>query len=172
MSSHKSYFLWVEHARMAELEHRVESACRESQVRVAEAAAARAEGQRAVEQATAAEQGLKAAKVHHEETEVGLRASLANTEAALQEALVALEPEQAALESAQKALEAEQRARSEADQEVLALRGRVMGTEDASAWLREQVARQAEDLSTLEASRIGVYLFCFLVVLIFPSACF
>ena len=46
-----------------------------------------------MEQATAAEQGLEAAKVCHEETEVGLRASLANTEAALQEAWVALEPE-------------------------------------------------------------------------------
>ena len=45
-----------------------------------------------------------------------------------------------------------------------------MGTEDASARLREQVARQAEDLSTLEASHVGVYLFCFLVVLIFLSA--
>ena len=125
-----------------------------------------------MERAIAAEQGLKAAKVHHEETEVGLRASLANTEAALQEALVALEPEQAALESAQKALEAEQRARSEADQEVLALRSQVMGMEDVSAHLREQVAQQAEDFSTLEASRIGAYLFCFLVVLIFPSTYF
>ena len=121
----------------------------------------RAEGQRAVERATATEQGLKAAKVHQEETEARLRASLENTEAALQEALVALEPERATLESAQKALEAEQRARSEADQEVLALRDQVMGMEDASAWLRKQVAQQAEDLSTLEASRIGAYLFVF-----------
>ena len=101
--------------------------------------------------------------------------SLANTEAALQESLAALESERAALvseqstlESARKALEAEQRAlqverkaRSEADQEVLTLRGRVMGTEDASARLREQVARQAEDLSTLENFRIGTYLFYF-----------
>jgi len=44
---------------------------------------------------------------------------------------------------------------------VLALRGRVMGTEDASTRLREQVARQAEDLSTLENFCIGTYLFCF-----------
>ena len=64
-----------------------------------------------------------------------------NTEAVLQEALAALELERAALESAQKALEAEQRARSEVDQEVLALRGQVMGMEDASARLHEQVAR-------------------------------
>ena len=93
---------------------------------MAEVAAARVEGQHAVERATAAVQGLKATKVHQEETEVGLRASLANTEAALQEALVALEAERATLE-------ADQRARSEADQEVLTLRGQVMGTEDASA---------------------------------------
>ena len=44
---------------------------------------------------------------------------------------------------------------------MLALRGRVMGTEDASARLREQVARQAEDLSTLENFHVGTYLFCF-----------
>ena len=44
VSSHKSHFLQVEHARMAELEHRVESACHESQVRAAEVAAARVEG--------------------------------------------------------------------------------------------------------------------------------
>ena len=100
MSSHKSYFLRAEHARMAELERRVESACRKSQVRAAEAAAARAEGQRVAERAIAAEQGLEAAKVRQEEIEVGLWASLLNIEVALQEALVALEPERAALESA------------------------------------------------------------------------
>ena len=161
MSSRKSYFLRTEHARMAELERRVEFACYESQVRAAKEAAARAEGQRAAERATAAEQGLEAAKVRHEETEARLRTSLANTEAALQEALAALEPEWAALESAQKALEAEQRARSEANQVVLVLQSQVMGMEDASARLREQVARQAEDFSTLEASRIGAYLFVF-----------
>ena len=132
MSSRKSHFLRVEHTRMAELEHRVESACRESQVRVAEA-----EEQRVAERATAAEQGLEAAKVHQEETEAGLRTSLANTKATLQEALVALEPERPALELAQKALEAEQRARSKADREVLALWDQVMGMEDASARLHE-----------------------------------
>ena len=99
MSSHKSYFLQAEHARMAELERRAESACRESQIRTAEAAAARAEGQRATERATVAEQGLEAAKAHQAKTEAGLRTSLANTEAALRESLVALEPEQAALVS-------------------------------------------------------------------------
>jgi len=57
---------------------------------VAEAAAARAEEQRAAEWATAAEQGLEATKVRQEEIKVGLQTSLANTEAALQEALAAL----------------------------------------------------------------------------------
>ena len=48
--------------------------------------------------------------------------------------------ERNALESARKAMESERKAQSKADQEVLALRGRVMGTEEASARLREQVA--------------------------------
>ena len=50
---------------------------------------------------------------------------------------------------------------------MLALWGRVMGTEDASARLREQVAWQAEDLSTLENFRIDTYLFCFLLCWLF-----
>ena len=107
MSSRKSYFLRTKHARTVELERRVESACRESQVRTAEAAVARVEGQRAAERATTAEQVLEATKVRQEETEAGLRMSLANTEVALQETLAALEPEQATLDRAQKALEAE-----------------------------------------------------------------
>ena len=128
MSSRKSYFLQTEHARTAELEHRVESARHESQDWVADSAAARVEGQRAAERATAAEQGLEVMKACQAETEVELRASLASTEMALQEALAALEPErsalaseQVALESAWMALEAERKARSEADQGVLML---------------------------------------------------
>ena len=72
MSSRKSYFLRAEHARMTELEHRVESAYRESRVRAAEAGVERAEGQRVAKRAIAAEQGLEAAKVRQEETEAGL----------------------------------------------------------------------------------------------------
>ena len=83
MSSRKSYFVRTEHAWTAELEHRAESACRESQVRTTEAAAVRAEGQRAAERATAAKQGLEAAKVRQAETEAGLRTSLASTEVVL-----------------------------------------------------------------------------------------
>ena len=80
--------------------------------------------------------------------------------------------ERNALESARKALESERKARSEADQEVLALRGRVMGTEEASARLHEQVAQQAEEFSTLENFHLGTYLFCFSSCWLLPSACF
>ncbi|XP_066354348.1 uncharacterized protein [Miscanthus floridulus] len=146
---------------MAELERQLASARHESQDWAVEATVARAEGQRAAERATTAKQGLKAAMAHHAETEAGVRTSLVNTEVVLRESLAALELEQAtlvsaqnALEAARKALEAERKARLEADQEVLALRGRVMGTEDASARLREQAARQAEDLSILENFRV------------------
>ena len=52
------------------------------------------------------------------------------------------------------------------------LQGRVMGTEEASARLREQVARQAEEFSTLENFRIGMYLFYFSLCWFLPSACF
>ena len=141
MSSRKSRFLRTEHARMAELDHQLASACHESQDWAAEATVARVEGQHAAERATTAEQGLEAAKAHQAETEAGLQTSLANTEVALRKSLAALELERATLESAQKALGAEQRAWSEADKEVLALQGQVMGMEDANARLREQVAR-------------------------------
>ena len=82
------------------------------------------------------------------ETEAGLQTSLADTEVALQESLVALKSERSALlsersalELVRKALESERKARSEVDQEVLVLRGRVMGTEEANARLCEQVTR-------------------------------
>ena len=69
--------------------------------------------------------------------------------------------ERNALELARKALESERKARSEADREVLMLQGRVMGIEKASAWLCEQVARQAEEFSTLENFHLGTYPFVF-----------
>ena len=77
-----------------------------------------------------------------------------------------------ALELARKALESERKARSEAGQEVLALQGRVMGTEEANAWLCEQVAQQAEGLSALEDFRLGTYLFYFSSCWFLPLACF
>ena len=83
----------------------------------------------------------------------------------------ALALEQNALELERKALESERKAQSEADREVLALRGWVMGTEEASARLREQVARQVE-FSTLENFHLGTYLFCCSSRWFLPSACF
>ena len=62
MSSRKSRFLRMEHARMAELERQLESARREFQDRAAEVTAVWAEEQHAVERATAGERGLEAAK--------------------------------------------------------------------------------------------------------------
>ncbi|XP_066316626.1 uncharacterized protein [Miscanthus floridulus] len=136
---------------------KLESIHRESQNREAEVIAVQAEEQCAAERATTVERGLEAVKAYQAETKAGLQKSLADTEAALQESLEALELEQSALvsernalELARKALESERKARSEADQEVRALQGRVMGTEEASAQLHEQVARQAKEFSTLE----------------------
>ena len=49
---------------------------------------------------------------------------------------------------------------------MLALWGRVMGMEEASARLHEQVARQVEEFSTLENFCLGTYPFLFFVVLV------
>ena len=105
--------------------------------------------------------------------------SLANTEVALQKSLETLESEQSilvsewnALELARKALESEQKARSEADQEVLALLGWVMGMEEANARLCALATRQAEEFSILENFRVGTYLFYFLSCWFLPSAYF
>ena len=113
------------------------------------------------------------------ETEAGLQTSLADTEVALQESLVALKSERSALlsersalELVRKALESERKARSEVDQEVLALRGRVMGTKEVNTRLCAQVARHAEDLSTLENFHVGTYLFYFSSCWFLPSAYF
>ena len=132
-----------------------------------------------MERVTAIEQGLQAAKACQAKTEAGLWNSLADTEVALQKSLETLESEQSslvsernALELARKTPESEQKARSEADQEVLVLRGRVMGTEEASARLCEQVARQAEEFSTLENFHVSTYLFYFLSCWLLPSTYF
>ena len=138
---------------MAEFERQLESARRESRDRVVEATEVRAAEVLAVEQVTAAERGLEAAKAHLAETKAALQKSLVDTEAVLQRFLETLE-------SKRNALELERKARSEADQEVLTLRGHVMGTEEANARLLEQVTRQVEGLSVLENTHLGKYLFC------------
>ena len=84
----------------------------------------------------------------------------------------ALELARKALEAEQRALEVERKAQSEVDQEVLVLQGRVLGTEEASARLREQVARQAGELSVLENFCVGMYLFYFSLCWFLPSAYF
>ena len=89
---------------MAELEHQLESAHRESQDRTVEVTAVQAEEQRAVEWATAAELGLEALKARQAKTEAGLQKSLANTKEVLQKSLEALESEWDALVSERKAL--------------------------------------------------------------------
>ena len=44
---------------------------------------------------------------------------------------------------------------------MLALQGRVLGTEVLNARLREQVTWQEEGLSILKNTRLGTYPFCF-----------
>ena len=102
-----------------------------------------------------------------------MRTSLADTKAVLQESLVALESERStlvlersALELVRKALESERKARSKANQEVLVLWDRVMGTEEVNARLCAQVTRQADEFSILENFHVGTYLLCF------SSCCF
>ena len=87
-----------------------------------------------VERATTAERELDAAKVHLAETKVALQKSL-------------------------EALEAEQKARLDAEQEVVALRGRMLGAEESNTRLVEKVTRQEEELSILESAHLGMYLF-------------
>jgi len=105
--------------QVADLERQLESAHGESQDRAAKATEARAAGLLVVERATAAERGFEAAKVHQAKTEAALQKSMAKTEVALQSSL--------------EALESEQKVQSEVNQEVLALWGRVLGTEEANA---------------------------------------
>ena len=87
-----------------------------------------------VEWATAVERELNAAKVH-----------LAETKAALQKSL--------------EALETERKAWSKVEQEVVTLRGQVLGAEESNARLLEKVTRQEEGLSILESTHLGMYLF-------------
>ena len=65
---------------------------------------------------------------------------------------------EAVLQKSLETLEMEQKARSEVDQEVLALRGQVLGAEESNTWLLEKVTRQEERLSILENTRLGMYL--------------
>ena len=53
----------------------------------------------------------------------------------------------------------ERKAQSEADGEVLELRGQVLGAKESNARLHEKVTWQEERLSILENTHLGMYLF-------------
>jgi len=120
--------------RVDELRHQLESARRESQDRAPEVTGARVAELHAVERAIAAERELDAAKVH-----------LVETKAALQKSL--------------EALEEERKAQSDAEQEVVALRGQMLGVEESNARLLERVTQQEEGISILKSACLGTYLF-------------
>ena len=54
----------------------------------------------------------------------------------------------------------EGKAQSEVDQEVLVLRGQVLGAEESNARLLEKVTRQEKGLSILENTRLSTHLLC------------
>ena len=120
---------WVD-----ELRHQLESAHHESQDQAAEVMGARAVELRAVKRANAAERELDAVKAHLAEIEVVLQKSL-------------------------EALEAERKAWSDTEQEVVTLRGQMLGAEESNARLLERVTRQEEGLSILESTHLGTYMF-------------
>jgi len=57
------------------------------------------------------------------------------------------------------ALEVERKAWSDAEQEVVALWGQMLGGEESNARLLERVTRQEEGLFILESALLGTYLF-------------
>ena len=65
-----------------------------------------------------------------------------------------------ALRKSLEALEAERKARSNAEREVIALQGQMLGVEESNTRLLERVTRQEEGLSILESARLGMYLLC------------
>ena len=66
----------------------------------------------------------------------------------------------------------EQKARSEAQQEVVTLRGQLLGAEESNARLLEKVTQQEEGLSILESTRLGMYLFRLRLMPWFFTVCF
>ena len=89
----------------------------------------------AVERATATEHKLDEAKAHLVETEAALRKSL-------------------------EALKVEQKPCSDAERNVVVLRGQMLGAEESNTRLLERVTSQGEGLSILESARLSTYLFC------------
>jgi len=62
------------------------------------------------------------------------------------------------LQKSLEALEAERKARSNVEQEVVALWGKMLGVE-SNARLLKRVTRQEDGLSILESAYLGTYLF-------------
>ena len=91
MSSRKSRFLRMEHARVTELKRELESACHESQDRAVEVTKAWVVELFVAERATTAERGLEVAKACQVKTEVELWKSLEDAEVALQRSQETLE---------------------------------------------------------------------------------
>ena len=57
------------------------------------------------------------------------------------------------------ALEAERKARSDVEQEVVTVRGQMLGAEESNTRLLDRVTSQEEGISILESARLGMYLF-------------
>ena len=66
---------------------------------------------------------------------------------------------EAALRKSLEALEAERKAWSDAEREVIMLRGQMLGAEESNSRLLERVTRQEEGISILESVCLGTYLF-------------
>ena len=88
----------------------------------------------AVERVTAAEQKLDVAKAHLVDTEVVHKKSL-------------------------EALEAEWKAWSDAEREVIALWGQMLGAEESNTQLLERMTQQEEGVYILESACLDTYLF-------------
>ena len=63
------------------------------------------------------------------------------------------------LQKSLEALKVERKAWSDAEQEVVVIRGQMLGAKESNARLLERVTRQEEGLSILESACLGTYLF-------------
>ena len=67
---------------------------------------------------------------------------------------------EAVLKKSLEALESERKARSDAEWEVVVLRGQMLGAKESNTRLLKRVTSQEEGLSILESAHLGTYLFC------------
>ena len=66
---------------------------------------------------------------------------------------------EAALRKSLEALEAERKAQSDAEREVIALQGQMLGAEESNTLLLERVTQQEEGLSILKSTCLGTLMF-------------